>query len=146
MHELLLLQLQQYTNDSTLLTQQPALLTAISDTYGELEADRQKLDNSLVVTKTNLDERNQLLHTHLQTLIETQDKLQKSLTALNATFDATGEIILSLDNFGRLIKSNKMGKELLPDIAKYEGKNQTISWQNVHKMLLNPWHLTEIVD
>ena len=146
MHELLLLQLQQYTDDSTLLTQQPALLTAISDTYGELEADRQKLDNSLVVTKTNLDERNQLLHTHLQTLIETQDKLQKSLTALNATFDATGEIILSLDNFGRLIKSNKMGKELLPDIAKYEGKNQTISWQNVHKMLLNPWHLTEIVD
>ena len=146
MHELLLLQLQQYTDDSTLLTQQPALLTAISDTYGELEADRQKLDNSLVVTKTNLDERNQLLHTHLQTLIETQDKLQKSLTALNATFDATGEIILSLDNFGRLIKSNKMGKELLPDIAKYEGKNQTISWQNVHKMLLNPWHLAEIVD
>jgi diguanylate cyclase (GGDEF)-like protein len=145
MHELLLLQLQQYTNDTTLFAHQPALLKAISDTYGELEADRQRLDKSLVVTKTDLDERTQLLRTQLQTLIETQDQLQKSLTALNATFDATGEIILSLDNFGRLIKSNKMGRELLPDIAKYEGKNQTISWQNVHKMLLNPWHLTEII-
>ena len=146
MHELLLLQLQQYTNDTTLFAHQPALLKAISDTYGELEADRQRLDNSLVVTRTDLDERTQLLRTQLQTLIETQDQLQKSLTALNATFDATGEIILSLDNFGRLIKSNKMGKELLPDIAKYEGKNQPISWQNIHKMLVNPWHLTDIID
>jgi len=146
MHELLLLQLQQYTDDTTLLAQQPALLKAISDTYGDLEADRQRLDNSLAVTKTDLNDRTQLLRTQLQTLIETQDQLQKSLTALNATFDATGEIILSLDNFGRLVKSNKMGKELLPDIAKYEGKNQTISWQNVHKMLLNPWHLGEIIE
>ena len=146
MHKLLLLQLQQYATDSTLLAQQPVLLKAISDSYSEHDADKQKLDDSLSVTTTELSERTQLLRTQLQTLTETQDQLQKSLTALNATFDATGEIILSLDNFGRLIKSNKMGKELLPDIAKYEGKNQTISWQNVHKMLLNPWHLSEIIE
>jgi len=146
MHKLLLLQLQQYATDSTLLAQQPVLLKAISDSYSEHDAGKQKLDDSLSVTTTELSERTQLLRTQLQTLTETQDQLQKSLTALNATFDATGEIILSLDNFGRLIKSNKMGKELLPDIAKYEGKNQTISWQNVHKMLLNPWHLSEIIE
>ena len=146
MHKLLLLQLQQCATDSTLLAQQPVLLKAISDSYSEHDADKQKLDDSLSVTTTELSERTQLLRTQLQTLTETQDQLQKSLTALNATFDATGEIILSLDNFGRLIKSNKMGKELLPDIAKYEGKNQTISWQNVHKMLLNPWHLSEIIE
>jgi len=146
MHKLLLLQLQQYATDSTLLAQQPVLLKAISDSYSEHDAGKQKLDDSLSVTTTELSERTQLLRTQLQTLTETQDQLQKSLTALNATFDATGEIILSLDNFGRLIKSNKMGKELLPDIAKYEGKNQTISWQNVNKMLLNPWHLSEIIE
>ncbi|MET0356499.1 MAG: EAL domain-containing protein [Cellvibrio sp.] len=146
MHNLLLRQLQQYTDTSTLLAQQPALLRAISDAYYEQEAERQRLENSLIVTTTDLNERTKLLRTQLQTLTETQDQLQKSLTALNATFDATGEIILSLDNLGRLIKSNKMGRELLPDIAKYEGKKQTISWQNVHKMLLNPWHLTEIID
>lgn len=146
MHKLLLLQLQQCATDSTLLAQQPVLLKAISDSYSEHDADKQKLDDSLSVTTTELSERTQLLRTQLQTLTETQDQLQKSLTALNATFDATGEIILSLDNFGRLIKSNKMGKELLPDIAKYEGKNQTISWQNVNKMLLNPWHLSEIIE
>ena len=146
MHKLLLLQLQQCATDSTLLAQQPVLLKAISDSYSEHDAGKQKLDDSLSVTTTELSERTQLLRTQLQTLTETQDQLQKSLTALNATFDATGEIILSLDNFGRLIKSNKMGKELLPDIAKYEGKNQTISWQNVHKMLLNPWHLSEIIE
>ncbi|RYY73384.1 MAG: EAL domain-containing protein [Gammaproteobacteria bacterium] len=146
MHELLLLQLQQYARNTNLLAQQPTFLKAISDTYEGLEADRLELYSSLTLTKTELNDRAKLLHTQLQTLTETQDQLQKSLTALNATFDATGEIILSLDNFGRLIKSNKMGKELLPDIAKYEGKNQTISWQNVHKMLLNPWQLSEIIE
>ena len=146
MHELLLRQLQEHARTSILLAQQPALFQVISDTYSQQHAELQKLNKALALTNTDLSERTRLLGTQLQTLTDTQDQLQKSLTALNATFDATGEIILSLDNFGRLIKSNKMGKELLPDIAKYEGKNQTISWQNVHKMLLNPWHLSEIIE
>jgi diguanylate cyclase (GGDEF)-like protein len=146
MHKLLLEQVQQYCEDADLETQQAALLQAISDSYEQHELDRKVLDNSLYLTSKELNERTQLLRTQLQTLSETQDQLQKSLTALNATFDATGEIILALDNTGRLLKSNKMGKELLPDIAKYEGKPQAISWQNVRKMLLNPWHLSEMTD
>lgn len=146
MHKLLLRQLQQYCKAADLENQQANLLKAISDTYDQHELDRKVLDYSLYVTSKELNERTQLLRTQLQTLRDTQDQLQKSLTALNATFDATGEIILALDNAGRLLKSNKMGKELLPDIAKYEGKPQAISWQNVSKMLLNPWHLNEITD
>jgi len=146
MHKLLLRQLQQYCEDADLKAQQAALLQAISDTYEQHELDRKVLDNSLFLTSKELNERTQLLRTQLKTLSDTQDQLQKSLTALNATFDATGEIILALDNTGRLLKSNKMGKELLPDIAKYEGKHQAISWENVRKMLLNPWHLSEITD
>jgi len=146
MHKLLLRQLQQYCDDAGLKGQQAALLQAISETYDQHELDRKVLDNSLYLTSKELNERTQLLRTQLQTLSDTQDQLQKSLTALNATFDATGEIILALDNTGRLLKSNKMGKELLPDIAKYEGKPQAISWQNVRRMLLNPWHLSEMTD
>jgi diguanylate cyclase (GGDEF)-like protein len=146
MHTLLLRQLQQYCEDADLETQQAALLQAISDSYDQHELDRKVLDNALVLTSKELNERTQLLRTQLQTLRDTQDQLQKSLTALNATFDTTGEIILALDNTGRLLKSNKMGKELLPDIAKYEGKPQAISWQNVRRMLLNPWHLSEMTD
>ncbi len=146
MHKLLLRQLQQYCDDAGLKAQQAALLQAISETYDQHELDRKVLDNSLYLTSKELNERTQLLRTQLQTLSDTQDQLQKSLTALNATFDATGEIILALDNAGRLLKSNKMGKELLPDIAKYEGKPQAISWQNVRRMLLNPWHLSEMTD
>lgn len=146
MHKLLLQQLQQYCEDADLETQHAALLQAISDSYDRHELDRKVLDNALVLTSKELNERTQLLRTQLRTLSETQDQLQKSLTALNATFDTTGEIILALDNTGRLLKSNKMGKELLPDIAKYEGKPQAISWQNVRKMLLNPWHLSETTD
>jgi diguanylate cyclase (GGDEF)-like protein len=146
MHKLLLRQLQQYCDDAGLKAQQAALLQAISETYDQHELDRKVLDNSLYLTSKELNERTQLLRTQLQTLSDTQDQLQKSLTALNATFDATGEIILALDNTGRLLKSNKMGKELLPDIAKYEGKHQAISWQNVRRMLLNPWHLSEMTD
>ncbi len=146
MHKLLLRQLQQYCEDAGLEAQQAALLQAISDTYDQHELDRKVLDNSLYLTSKELNERTQLLRTQLKALSDTQDQLQKSLTALNATFDATGEIILALDNAGRLLKSNKMGKELLPDIAKYEGKTQAISWQNVRKMLLNPWHLNDMTD
>jgi diguanylate cyclase (GGDEF)-like protein len=146
MHKLLLRQLQQYCEDAGLETQQAALLQAISETYDQHELDRKVLDNSLFLTSKELNERTQLLRTQLQALSDTQDQLQKSLTALNATFDATGEIILALDSTGRLLKSNKMGKELLPDIAKYEGKPQAISWQNVRRMLLNPWHLSEMTD
>ncbi|RYY04305.1 MAG: EAL domain-containing protein [Gammaproteobacteria bacterium] len=146
MHKLLLRQLQQHCENAGLEYSQQPLLQAISNTYEEHELDRKALDESLFLTSKELNERTQLLRTQLQTLSQIQDQLQKSLTALNATFDATGEIILSLDNLGRLVKSNKMGKELLPEIAKYEGRQQAISWQNVHKMLLNPWHLTEIVD
>ena len=146
MHKLLLRQLQQYCEDAGLEAQQATLLQAISDTYDQHELDSKVLDNSLYLTSKELNERTQLLRTQLQTLSDTQDQLQKSLTALNATFDATGEIILALDNTGRLLKSNKMGRELLPDIAKYEGKPQAISWQNVRRMLLNPWHLSEMTD
>jgi len=146
MHKLLLQQLQQYCDAAGLEKQHAALLQTISDTYEQNELDRKVLDNSLYLTSKELNERTQLLRTQLKTLSDTQDQLQKSLTALNATFDATGEIILALDNTGRLLKSNKMGKELLPDIAKYEGKTQAISWQNVRKMLLNPWHLSEMTD
>jgi diguanylate cyclase (GGDEF)-like protein len=146
MHKLLLQQLQQHCEKAGLENQQAALLQAISDSYDQQELDRKLLDNSLYLTSKELNERTQLLRTQLKTLSDTQDQLQKSLTALNATFDATGEIILALDNTGRLLKSNKMARELLPDITKYEGKTQAISWHNVRKMLLNPWHLSEITN
>lgn len=135
MHRLLLQQLQEYAA-ADLSASHAALLTAISATYKQHEHERTQHEH----------ERKQLLHAQLNTLSDTQDQLQKSLTAINAIFDATGEIILALDNAGRLIKSNKMARELLPDFTKYEGKPQVISWHNVRKMLLNPWHLDEIIN
>jgi diguanylate cyclase (GGDEF)-like protein len=146
MHKLLLRQLKRYCQNSNIEQEQTALFRAISDAYEQHEADTKLLENSLFLTSKELTERNQLLQEQLLTLGDTQDQLQKSLTALSATFDATGEIILSLDTQGQLIKSNKLGRELLPDITKYEGLQQTISWQNIRKMLLNPWHLNEIID
>ncbi len=146
MHKLLLRQLKRYCPNSGIEHEQTALFRAISDAYAQHEDDTKLLENSLYLTSKELTARNQLLQEQLLTLSDTQDQLHKSLTALSATFDATGEIILSLDNQGQLIKSNKLGRELLPDITKYEGTKQTISWQNVRKMLSNPWHLSEIVD
>lgn len=146
MHKLLLRQLQRYCANSGIEREHIALFRAISDAYEQHEQGMKMLENSLIVTSKELTERNHLLRDQLLTLSDTQDQLQKSLTALSATFDATGEIILSLDNQGQLIKSNQLGRELLPDIAKYEGIEQPISWQNVRKTLLNSWHLNEIID
>jgi len=146
MHKLLLRQLQRYCANSGIENTQTTLLNAISDTYEQHEQELRTLDDSLRITSKELTERNQLLHDQLLTLGDTQDQLQKSLTALSAIFDATGEIILSLDNHGQLVKSNQLGRELLPDITKYEGVRWPISWQNVRKTLLNPWHLDEIID
>jgi diguanylate cyclase (GGDEF)-like protein len=146
MHRLLLRQLQRYCANSNIEHEQVALFEAISDAYEQHEQNVKILENSLFLTAKELTERNQLLRDQLLTLRDMQDQLQKSLTALNATFDATGEIILSLDNYGQLIKSNQLGRELLPDIAKYEGIKQPISWHNVRKVLLNSWHLGEIIN
>jgi len=146
MHKLLLRQLQQYCVTQRIEPEQNALFQAISDSYEQFEQDLKALENSLELRSKELLERNQSLHDQLVTLGDTQDQLQKSLTALSAIFDATGEIILSLDNHGQLVKSNQLGRELLPDITRYEGIQQPISWQNVRKTLLNSWHLGEIID
>lgn len=146
MHRLLVDLLKRHSASFAIAKEHTALFQAISETYEQHEDSMQRLENSLLLTTSELKERNQLLQEQLITLGDTQDQLHKSLTALSAIFDATGEIILSLDNAGKLIKSNNMGRELLPDIAKYEGREQPISWQNVRKMLLNPWHLSDIIN
>ncbi len=145
MHNLLLRQIKRCCTTHDIARDQAALCNAISETYERQEQEIQMLESSLFQTSKELNQRNQLLHEQLLTLTDTQDQLHKSLTALSATFDATGEIILSLDTTGQLIKSNKMGRELLPDIAKYEGLKKPISWNSVRKMLANAWHLGEIV-
>jgi len=146
MHKLLQRQIKRYSANIDLVQDYNLLLRSISDAYEQNEQGMKLLENSLYLTSAELNQRNQLLSAQLLTLKDTQDQLQKSLTALNATFDATGEIILSLDVHGCLIKSNKLGHELLPEIAKYEGVQRIISWQAVRKMLTNPWHLSEIID
>lgn len=145
MHKLLIQQLRRYCADTSAIGQQHgALLQAISDAYDQHDRYLAVLENSLQVSSAELIARNQLLREQLLTLEDTQDQFQQSLTELHAIFDATGEIIFSLDIRGHLLKSNKMGRELLPDVAKYEGVRKPISWDAIARMLLNSYHLEEI--
>lgn len=144
MHKLLQRQIKRYCANILLIEEYQTLLRSISDAYEQNEQGMKLLENSLYLTSSELNQRNKLLRSKLLTLGDIQHQLLKSLTVLNATFDATGEIILSLDVNGCLIKSNNLGRELLPDLAKYEGIEKPISWQAVRRVLLNPWHLSEI--
>lgn len=144
MHTLLLQQLQCHCANSAIQQQYDSLFQAISATYEQYDHSMGMLENSLQASLAELNERNQLLREQLLTLGDTQAKLQQSLTALHAIFDATGEIIFSLDTRGHLLKSNKMGRELLPDVARYEGVTKPISWDAIARMLLNSSHLAEI--
>ncbi len=144
MHKLLLKQLRRYCSDTSIEQQYGSFLQAISDAYAHHERGMSLLENSLEISSTELTERNHLLREQLLQLEETKDLLHQSLTALHAIFDATGEIIFSLDTRGRLLKSNKMGRELLPDVVKYEGVDKPISWNAIARMLLNSSHLEEI--
>jgi diguanylate cyclase (GGDEF)-like protein len=68
-------------------------------------------------------------------------QLEDSATAWSAIFDATGEIIFAMDESGRLLKTNKMGREWLSDVAHLEGSGEIITWRFVRSLLLNPEHL-----
>jgi len=144
MHKLLIQQLRRYCTGSVTEPQYEALLDAVSESYEHYERKVSLLESSLRISSAELGERNQLLREQLMQLEDTQDRLHQSLTALHAIFDATGEIIFSLDTRGHLLKSNKMGRELLPDVVKYEGVDKPISWNAIARMLLNSEHLDEI--
>jgi diguanylate cyclase (GGDEF)-like protein len=144
MHKLLLRQLKRYSESPGLVVEQSALFAAISEAYEQQDRSMKLLEGSLYLTSKELNERNDALGNHLLTLSDIQDQLLKSITALNAIFDATGEIIFSMDNEGRLLRSNKMGHELLFDVAKLEGSDQLVTWSAIKKMLLNPEHVIDI--
>ena len=85
--------------------------SSISETYVQYEQEIGLLERSLFIISNELNERNTLLSEQLGELTETKNQLQKSLSVVNATFNATGEIIMVYNIEGNLVSINKMGEE-----------------------------------
>lgn len=109
-HKFLKRQLRRFNideNESSAISQ---LLSSISDAYDEHDQEIELLERSLYLISNELNERNTLLKDQLLELTKTKDKLQTSISVLNATFDATGENILVYDVEGNLANINTMGR------------------------------------
>ena len=113
MHKLLKRQLKRLKVDIDGKPISKDVLPVVSDTYSQHERTIKMLERSLFMTSNELNERNQALKLQLRSVEQVQSKLKDSLALLNATFDATGEIILVYDLKGEIVTLNKMAHEFL---------------------------------
>ncbi len=113
MHKLLKRQLKRLKIELDKLDTEDPVYSIVSDTYNQHERTIKMLERSLFMTSNELNERNQALKLQLASVEEVQHQLKDSLALLNATFDATGEIILVYDLHGNIVSLNKMAHEFL---------------------------------
>ena len=122
-----------------------ALLSSISNAYIENELEIELLENSLFLTSSELNERNETLKYQLAELTETKNQLQESVSVLNAMFDSTGEVIIVYDVNGVIAHTNSMGV----DFFKENGVNDYQHWSAMLDILKFPdlaFHLKQKLE
>jgi diguanylate cyclase (GGDEF)-like protein len=110
-HKLLQRQLRRNKSSLPQSEENKDFLLSVSEVYDQYDQEISLLERSLYLISAELNERNTLLKSQLEELTETKNQLKGSLSVVNATFDATGEIILVYDITGKLASINKMGEE-----------------------------------
>jgi diguanylate cyclase (GGDEF)-like protein len=142
MHKLLLRQLKKHDLQDYLEHEKPKFCEAISDAYAQHEQTLKMLERSLYITSNELNERNQSLKKQVESMAEVQTELEHSIGVLNATFDATGEMILVYNSAGILSNLNSMGKRLLTSI--FDEVN--VHWYEFLSVLKDPAYIQSMVD
>ncbi|WP_078118387.1 EAL domain-containing protein [Thiosocius teredinicola] len=108
MHPLLERQLKRYYGDGPIDADLQRLLEAVDHAYTRNDQDRALLEQSLEQSSNELYERYNKLTQQLQANKAAQRDLQQTLSLLDATFDATEEGILVIDNDGRVVRVNEV--------------------------------------
>jgi diguanylate cyclase (GGDEF)-like protein len=142
MHKLLLRQLKRHDLQDYLEQKEPKFCKAVSDAYAQHEQTLKMLERSLYITSNELNERNQSLKKQVESMARVQAELEHSIGALNATFDATGEMILVYNSAGILSNLNSMGKRLLTSI--FDEVN--VHWHEFLSVLKDPAYIQSLVD
>lgn len=141
-NKLLRRQLKHYDEKSkvALETQHEDFLLAVSAAYEQNEQDIDLLERSLFLTSAELNERNELLKSQLLELTDTQNELQSHVSVINATFDATGEMILVYDVSGGIVVANTMGKAFIQQ----NGMSHAKHWTDLINLLRYPKQIEDI--
>ena len=108
MHHLLQRQIRRYFGDGELSAELTCLIAAIDQTYTQNDKDRELLERSLELSSQELNERYEGLDRQLQINRAAQSDLEKALSLLDATLDATEEGIVVVDLEGRVVKFNEV--------------------------------------
>lgn len=113
MHRLLRRQLKKFLADEEKKSQLTLFLDAVNAAYEANDKDISIIERSLDLTSKELTQRNNSLRMEVNKQAQIQKTLNHSLSALNATFDATGEAIFVVDINGFIGKTNKMADEFI---------------------------------
>ncbi|WP_199610006.1 putative bifunctional diguanylate cyclase/phosphodiesterase [Flocculibacter collagenilyticus] len=107
MHRLLARQLKRYLADKSFSPEMERFIKAIDQAYTQADEDLKIFQRSLAVTSEELNERNAMLEQEVEKQLIAQQDLKESLAVLNATFDSTGEAIITFDIDGLVKKYNQ---------------------------------------
>ncbi|GAA0853026.1 putative bifunctional diguanylate cyclase/phosphodiesterase [Aliiglaciecola litoralis] len=141
-NKLLRRQLKRYAQGELLEAEHPQFLNFVVDAYVQYQQEVDLLERSLFITSNELNERNSMLKTQLNELSETKNKLQQFVSVLNATFDATGEMIFVYDIQGVIVATNTMAKTFLHE----HGLSATEHWSQLLNLLRYPQQIKEIAN
>ena len=108
MHNLLQRQIKRYFGDGELPAELTRLIDAIDQTYTQNDQDRELIERSLELSSEELNERYEGLDRQLQINQAAHNSLERALSLLDATLDATEEGILVVDLEGRVVKFNEV--------------------------------------
>lgn len=112
MHPLLKRQLKRYFGDGPVAPELQQLLDAVDRSYVRNDQDRTLLERSLELSSNELNDRYSKLEAQLEINRAAQRDVEQTLSLLDATFDATEEGILVVDNDGCVVKVNQVFLEL----------------------------------
>lgn len=112
MHPLLQRQIRRYFSTDEVPEEMARLFAAIDQTYQQADQDRQLIEQSLELSSQELNERYDVLEQQLQINRAAKNDLERTLSLLDTTFDATEEGILVVANDGGVVKFNKIFVDL----------------------------------
>lgn len=138
MHKLLVRQLKRFLPKWQPEGQETRFLQAVSDAYEQTQQELDLMQQSLFVTSNELNERNRTLKQQLAELTQTQSELHNTISTMQATFDATGEVIFVFAADNQFVECNSMGQQFIDEVL--QGKPPT--WQNISQHASN----TGLVD
>ncbi|MCB1801145.1 MAG: diguanylate cyclase, partial [Gammaproteobacteria bacterium] len=112
MHPLLQRQIRRYFSADEVPEEMARLFAAIDQTYQQADQDRQLIEQSLELSSQELNERYDVLEQQLQINRAAKNDLERTLSLLDTTFDATEEGILVVASDGSVVKFNKVFVDL----------------------------------